>query len=87
MASLQRIRQKILDRAFHLSDHAEDERPADNLKRVDVEYAILQGNIAKRSTNDPRGTRYPIVGPARDGREVHVVCRFREAGYLIIMTV
>ena len=87
MARLQRIRQKILDRAYFLSDHAEDEMRADDLARNDVEHAILHGDTEKRLKTDPRGTRYRLVGPARDGRTVCVVCRFREVGDLIIITV
>ncbi len=87
MALLQRIRQKILDRKYYLSDHAEDEMRADNLERADVEHAILHGEIEKRFKNDSRGTRYRIVGATRDGREMRVVCRFHEVADLIIITV
>jgi hypothetical protein len=38
-------------------------------------------------TQDIRGTRYRIEGPARDGRPIHVLCRFREDLNLIIITV
>jgi hypothetical protein len=38
-------------------------------------------------TQDARGTRYRIEGPALDGRTIHVVCRHREIGDLIIITV
>jgi hypothetical protein len=87
MARLQRIRQKILDRAYFLSDHADEEMQADELERADLEHAILHGEIEKRLKTDPRGTRYRLVGPARDGRPVCVLCRFREVGDLIIITV
>ena len=43
--------------------------------------------IDKKMTHDVRGTRYRIAGPAEDGRLVHVVCRFKEVGSLIIITV
>jgi len=59
----------------------------DGFERPDVENAILNGFVQKRMTRDPRGTRYRIEGPARDGRLMHVVCRLREAGGLIIITV
>ena len=60
---------------------------ADAFERRDVENAILRGMIDKKLTHDPRGTRYRIEGPALDGRPVHVVCRFHEAGNLVIITV
>jgi hypothetical protein len=87
MATITRIRQKITDRAYLLSGHAEDEMHEDGLTRVDVEHAILHGEIEKRFKTDPRGTRYRVAGPARDGHNVRVICRFRGAGDLIIVTV
>lgn len=59
----------------------------DDLDRFDVEHAILHGYVQKTLTKDIRGTRYRIEGPARDGRFIHVLCRFRGSGSLIIITV
>lgn len=86
MATIQRIRQKVIDREYYLSSHAEDEMWADQLERSDVENAILKGRIAKRMTRYPRGTRYRIDGPAEDGRPIHVICRFNEEGAFLIIT-
>jgi len=47
MAKIQRIRQKILDRNYFLSAHAEDEMHDDYLERSDIENSILKGNIEK----------------------------------------
>jgi hypothetical protein len=86
MKDLQRIRQKIIDRDYFISAHAEEEMVDDELERADIEYAILHGRIEKKLTEDIRGTRYRIEGPARDGRIIHVVCRFQILGNLIIIT-
>ena len=86
MSAIERIRQRIRERDYYLSSHAEDEMAEDGFERPDVENAILNGFVQKRMTRDPRGTRYRIEGPARDGRLMHVVCRLREAGGLIIIT-
>ncbi|MBW2331677.1 MAG: DUF4258 domain-containing protein [Deltaproteobacteria bacterium] len=86
MATLQRIRQKIIDREYYLSSHAEDEMLDDELERKDIENAILKGRIEKKMTKDLRGTRYRIEGPALDRRLVRVLCRFREDANLIIIT-
>ena len=59
----------------------------DALERTDLENAILRGKIDKKMTRDVRGTRYRVAGPAEDGRLVHVVCRFKDVGDLIIITV
>lgn len=59
----------------------------DELTREDIENAILKGRIEKRLSEDIRGTRYRIEGPARDGRLIHVICRFHEDTDVIIITV
>jgi len=87
MTTLSKIQQKVIDREYYLSTHAEDKMAEDRLERKDVENAILRGKIDKKMTHDVRGTRYRIAGPAEDGRLVHVVCRFKEVGGLIIITV
>ncbi len=43
MARIRRIRQKIIDRAYYLSSHAEEEMLDDELTRDDIENAILNG--------------------------------------------
>ncbi|MFN0277432.1 MAG: DUF4258 domain-containing protein [Pyrinomonadaceae bacterium] len=87
MARIQRIRQKIIDRAYYLSSHAEEEMLDDELARDDIENAILKGRVQKKLTEDVRGTRYCVEGPARDGRPMHVICRFNEDADVIIITV
>ena len=87
MANIQRIRQKIIDKDYYLSSHAEDEMLDDGLERDDIENAILKGRIEKRLTKDLRGTRYRIKGPAKDERQIHVICRFKEDSSLVIITV
>ena len=87
MPSIQSFRQQIIDRDYFLSSHAEEEMWDDGLERTDVERAIIKGTIERRFKDDPRGTRYCIEGPARDGRTIHVICRFHEQAALIIITV
>ena len=87
MSLLQRIRQLVIDRRYYLSAHAEEEMWDDGLERPDIERCILRGRIEKRMTRDIRGTRYRIEGPARDGRLIHVVCRFHQVKDLLVITV
>ena len=84
---LQKIRQKIVDREYYLSAHAEEEMWADGLEREDVERAVLKGRIEKKLTQDARGTRYRIEGSTVHGGLIHVVCRFNEESELLIITV
>lgn len=87
MTTLQKIQQSIIDRNYYMTSHAEEEMLDDDLDRKDVENAILKGRINKKMTRDIRGTRYRIEGPARDGRLIHILCRFKEGSSLIILTV
>jgi hypothetical protein len=87
MTTLSKIRQKVIDRKYYLSTHAEEEMEEDGLERKDLENAILRGKIDKKMTHDVRGTRYRIAGPAEDGRLVYVLCRLREVGDLVIVAV
>jgi hypothetical protein len=83
MTRIQRIRQKIIERAYYLSSHAEDEMLDDELERDDVEHAILKGRVQRKLSEDKRGTRYRIEGPATDGRLIHVICRFKADSNLL----
>ena len=47
MTIIQRIRQKVIDRRYYLSSHAEEEMLDDDLDRIDIENAILKGYIEK----------------------------------------
>ena len=87
MSTIRKIQQRIVDREYFISSHAEEEMLDDDLERKDIENAILKGKIEKKMTHDERGTRYRVEGPARDGRSIHVICRFRENASLIIVTV
>ncbi len=87
MALIDRIREKIRGRDYFLSSHAVEELAEDGFELRDMENALLTGFIQKRLTHDPRGTRYRVEGPAADGRLMHVLCRFKEVGALVIVTV
>lgn len=84
MTPLARIQEKVRERDYYLSSHAEEEMAEDSLESEDVEHALLNGTIEKRLTHDPRGTRFRIEGPALDGRTIHVVCRFVDPELLVI---
>ena len=87
MTLLKKIHQKIIKKSYYLSSHAEEEMWNDGLDRMDIEQAILKGKLEKRLTQDYRGTRYRIEGPAKNGQMIHVICRFKENSDLIIITV
>jgi hypothetical protein len=85
---LERIRQAILDQRYSLTEHAYDEMDDDRLDVLDIEAAILRGDIDQRLTRDPRGTRYVVTGIATDQNTiVSVVVRFVEYDQLLVLTV
>ncbi|MGA9348347.1 MAG: DUF4258 domain-containing protein [Anaerolineae bacterium] len=85
---LERIRYVILSGEYDLIRHAIDEMAEDGLGIFDVESAVLDGEITKTETDDPRGPRYTIIGLAEDRKtEVGVVGRFTETGIYLIITV
>jgi hypothetical protein len=85
---LERIRNAVLDHRYVLTEHAYEEMDDDHLDVLDIESAILTGEIEQVLTADPRGTRYVIVGHATDeSTTVGVVVRFVEHDQLLVITV
>jgi hypothetical protein len=85
---LGRIRECVRDRRYDLTAHATEEMAEDSLDIVDVETVIVGGRIGRTEREDPRGTKYVIVGTAADGlREIGVVGRFVAVRRFLIITV
>jgi hypothetical protein len=60
----------------------------DYLTILDVESAILNGQVIRAEKDDPRGTKYVVVGTAIDRQTpVGVVGRFATSGQYLIITV
>ena len=85
---LERIRNAILDHRYLLTEHAYEEMDEDRLDVLDVEAAVLCGELEQILTADPRGTRYVVTGTATDQETpVGVVMRFVEHDQLLVITV
>ena len=85
---LERIRDAILDHRYSMTEHAYEEMDEDNLDVLDVEAAILTGELDQILTADPRGTRYVVLGKATDlYTSIGIVARFVEHDQLLIVTV
>lgn len=83
-----KIQTAISNGEYDVTVHAVEEMAEDGLDILDVECAIFNGRVTKAETDDPRGTRYTIVGTARDERtRVGIVGRFKETGIFLIITV
>jgi hypothetical protein len=71
-----------------MSVHAADEMAEDNLDILDVEQAILSGEVVRTEKDDPRGTKYIVEGLATDGTtSVGVVGRFLDNERYLIITI
>ena len=71
-----------------MSAHAMEEMAEDYLTILDVEVAVLSGQVIRVEKNDPRGTKYVVVGTALDRQiPVGVVGRFASSGRYLISTV
>lgn len=58
----------------------------DDMTFDDIGNAIMNGAVNRDFKDDPRGTRYEIVGKTVDGRTVAVICRIKETGKLLFIT-
>ena len=71
-----------------MSVHAMEEMAEDDLDLLDIEEAVLNGQVVRRNKRDPRGTKYTIKGLAMDGeRIVGIVGRFHGTDRFLIITV
>ena len=71
-----------------MSAHAMEEMAEDELDILDVEHAILNGQITRTERDDPRGTKYVVEGIATDRLTlVGVVGRFTGTGWYLVITV
>ena len=87
MDILQEIQSKMVNGEYEFAiPHFFEEMAEDDLILPDIEMAIAHGYIRRHFTSDPRGTRYEIVGPATDEREIAVICRIKSTGKLLLIT-
>jgi hypothetical protein len=87
-SDIDRIREKIRFRQYDMSVHAMEEMAEDFLTILDVEEAVFSGKVIRVEKDDPRGTKYIIVGTALDRQTpVGVVGRFSSNERYLIITV
>ncbi len=85
---IDRIREKVRLRQYDMSAHAMEEMAEDFLTILDVEEVVLNGQVIRVEKDDPRGTKYIVVGMALDQQtSVGVVGRFASSGRYLIITV
>lgn len=71
-----------------MTSHAMEEMAEDDLDVLDIEHVILNGRVVRTELDDPRGTKYVVVGVVADQQtQVHVVGRFTNTERYLIITV
>ncbi len=80
------IKRKVQEGHYRLTDHALEEMDDEDILDADMLWAIRNGGLRARMTNDPRGARYVLRGTVPDGRELEAVCRLA-GGKVRILTV
>ena len=87
MAAIDIIREKLRANEFRFAmPHFLYEMEEDDLIFEDIWSAIETGVVRRKFTNDPRGTRYEVVGRTTDGRLAAVICRIKTTGQLLLIT-
>jgi hypothetical protein len=85
---LNRLREKIRQRQYVMTLHAEEEMNDEGLTIYDIERGILTGEILKRQKNSVTAEwKYRIKGKTVEGGEVEVVAKISPTGKWVIITV
>jgi hypothetical protein len=81
------MREKIRQRQYVMTLHAEEEMNDERLTIYDVERAILTGEILERQKDSVTAEwKYHIKGEAIEGGEVEVIVKLSPSGKLVIIT-
>lgn len=85
---LKEMRDKIRQRKYVMSIHAEEEMNDDCLSIYDIERGILTGKIVERQKDKETAEwKYRISGQTINGNEVEVIAKLSPTGKLVIITV
>ena len=85
---LRRMQEKIRERKYRMSIHAEEEMTDDGLTLYDVEHGILAGKILERQKDaETAEWKYCIRGETLAAGQVEVVAKLSLTGQLVIITV
>ena len=88
MSIIEKIRKKVINKEYEFTiPHFFEEMSADELEFADIRRAVATGKIRREFTRDLRGTRYEIVGKSVDGKEIGIICRIKNTGKLLFITV
>jgi len=84
---LKLFREKIIEKHYVMTLHAEEEMNDDNLSIYDVEEIILSGAIQERQRDKKTAEwKYRIRGETSVGREGEVVVKLGPTGKVVVIT-
>jgi hypothetical protein len=85
---LQRVRQKVRALDYVMTLHAEEAMENDDISILDVEHAILTGEISERQPDQETGEwKYLFAGNTLADDPIIVVAKLELTGTLVIITV
>lgn len=85
---LDRLKEKVRNREYIVTLHAEEEMSDDGLTISDLENIILAGRLEERQLDRVTGERKNvIVGPTCEGQQAAVVLKLGVSGFAVIITV
>ena len=87
MKLITKIRNYIKNGKYEVTEHADKEAQEDDVSISDIKNAILNGEIVKKYTHDPRGAKYKILGKTLDNQDLFVICKFNDIQEVKIITV
>ena len=88
LAIINKIRKKVASKEYEFAiPHFFEEMANDNLIFADIEIAIANGQIERKFSRDQIGMRYEIIGSAGGGRKIAIICRIKDTGKLLFITI
>ena len=82
------MREKVRNRQYVMTIHAEEEMDDDELSVFDVESGILTGNIRERQKDQDTGEwKYVIEGQSLTGDRIALVGKINPTDKMVIITV
>ncbi len=85
---LQRVREKIRNRQYVMTQHARKEMNDDDLSIYDIEHGILTGKILERQKDAVTTEwKYRIGGETFENDKFEVIVKLSPTGKVVIITV
>ncbi len=70
----EKIKQKVLNDNFRLSEHAENEKQRDKIYFNEIDEAFKNIELIEEYPEDPRGRSCLLLGFSLKGKPLHFVC-------------